>query len=632
MSILKELQNKLPEDAQITEVKFEGSEIVLYTKNEKFFRESEDFIKSIVHGIKKRIEVRPDLTIVKNEEETREIIMKDVPEEAKIEAIYFEPEMGKVVIEARKPGLVIGKGGMTYRALRDKTLWLPKIERAPAIDSKIVRAVRNLLHSEIEYRKSFLNRVGQKINTKTIGEDDRKGEWIRLTTLGGFRQVGRSCLLLSTPYSRVLMDCGVNVGAGGKDALPFFEIPEFDIEKLDAVILSHAHLDHSGMIPYLYHLGYKGPIYMTPPTRDLMVLLSMDYIDVCQKNGANIMYNKKAVEKAVTHSVTLGYGEVSDITEDIRLTFQPAGHLLGSAMVHLHIGNGLHNMVYSADFKFGPSRLFDPAYKDFSRVETMIMETTYGAAGDIVPKRHEVEAQFYDLITRTMQQGGKVLIPVFGVGRGQEIMVMLANMADGKKFEHPVHLEGMIRDATAIHTAYPEYLSSYLQKKIFHYGENPFLSDIFHQVVPKDRDAIIDSPDPCVILATSGMLIGGPSVEYLKALAADKRNLLLFVGYQGEYTLGGKIQRGWKEIPIRSEGGKTRVLKMEMGVESIRGLSGHSGRNQLMGYLYNMAGKPERILMNHGEEKKSIEFARDVRKVFHVDTLVPANLETVRLH
>jgi len=218
------------------------------------------------------------------------------------------------------------------------------------------------------------------------------------------------------------------------------------------------------------------------------------------------------------------------------------------------------------------------------------------------------------------------------VGRGQEIMAMLANTADGKKFEQPVYMEGMIRDATAIHTAYPEYLSAYLQKKIFHYGENPFLSDIFHQVVPKDRDGIIDSTKPCVILATSGMLIGGPSVEYLKALAADKKNLLLFVGYQGEYTLGGKIQRGWKEIPLRGEGGKTRTLKMEMAVESIRGLSGHSGRNQLMGYLYNIASRPERILMNHGEEKKCVELSRDVRKVFHTDAFAPANLETVRLH
>ncbi len=631
MSILKELEARLPQDAEISEVKFEASEIVLYTKNKEFFRTSEDFIRSIVKELKKRIEIRPDLTIVESEEETKKIIEEIVPKEAQIEAIYFEPELGKVVIEAKKPGLVIGKAGMTYRMIRDKTCWLPKIERAPAIESKIVRAVRNLLHSEIDYRKTFLNRVGQVINTTTVSGDDKRKEWVRLVALGGFRQVGRSCLLLQTPYSNVMMDCGVNVGAGGKDAIPYFDAPEFNIEKLDAVVLSHAHLDHSGLIPYLYEMGYKGPLYCTAPTRDLMVLLCMDFLDVNQREGREVTYTKKAVEKAVKHSITLEYGEVSDIASDLRLTFQPAGHLLGSSMVHFHIGDGLHNLVYGADFKFGVSRLFDPAYKDFQRIETLIMESTYGSAEDIVPNRREIEASFFDMVGRTIKNGGKVLIPVFGVGRGQEIMAILANGHAEKLIDCPVYLEGMIWDATAIHTAYPEYLSSYMQKKIFHYGENPFLSDIFHRVSAKDRDGIIDSTEPCIILATSGMLIGGPSVEYLKGLAPSEKNLLLFVGYQGEFTLGGKIQRGWRELPTKSAEGRTRTLEIKLQVETIRGLSGHSGRNQLMGYLYNIASKPERIIFNHGEEKKCYELARDVHKVFRAETLVPNNLESVRL-
>jgi len=628
MSILKELESRLPADAGISEVKFEASEVVLYTKNPDFFRNSESCVRSIVREIKKRIEVRSDLSIVMDQEKAKEVIESIVPKEAEIDAIYFEPELGKVVIEAKKPGLVIGRAGATYREIKDQTLWLPKIERAPAIESKIVRAVRNLLHSEIDYRKKFLNKLGQDINTRTLTPEQTANEWVRMSFLGGFRQVGRSSLLLQTAQSNVMLDCGVDVGASGSEAMPYLDAPEFKMEKLDAVCLSHAHLDHSAFIPLLYERGYDGPLYATAPTRDLMVLLCMDYIDVCQKNGKEVGYTKKSIEKAVKHSVVLDYGEVNDITPDIRLTLQPAGHLLGSALTHLHIGEGLHNILYTADFKFGPTHLFDPAYKDFPRIETMIMESTYGAQQDLFPKRQEIEDNFFSIVKRTIERGGKVLIPVFAVGRAQEVMVMLAQ---NKELNADVYMEGMLWDATAIHTAYPEHMSQHMQRKIFHYGENPFISERFHRVHPKERDALIDSPTPCVIMATSGMLIGGPSVEYLKALAPDKRNTLVFVGYQGEGTLGSRIQKGWRELPLRGENGKTRSLNMEMEVQTISGLSGHSSRSQLISYLYNLSSKPETVIVNHGEPRKCAELARDVHKLFHCETVTPKNLESLRL-
>jgi predicted metal-dependent RNase len=206
-----------------------------------------------------------------------------------------------------------------------------------------------------------------------------------------------------------------------------------------------------------------------------MVLLCLDYIDVCQKEGKQVNYSKKAIEKAVKHSVVLDYGEVSDIARNIRLTFQPAGHLLGSSLVHLHVGDGLHNILYTGDLKFGPSRLFDPAFTDFQRVETLIIESTYGAQNDFMPSMKEADMNLLRVIDETMKKGGKVLMPSFAVGRAQEIMAILGGM----KFDYPVYIEGMLWDATAIHTAYPEYLSQRLQREIFHHGKNPFLSDVF---------------------------------------------------------------------------------------------------------------------------------------------------------
>ena len=625
-NILKELEERLPKDAKISEVKFEGSEIVIYTKSTDFFINAEGPVKEIVRAIKKRVEVRPDLSITVDPEKTKEIIGKIVPEEAGVKAIYFEPELGKVIIEAQKPGLVIGKGGETYRQIKAETFWLPKIERAPAISSDIVRAVRNLLHSEIDYRKKFLNKVGQKINSE-IEILDKEKEWVRLTMLGAGRQVGRSCILVQTRHSNVLLDCGASPGSAEEP--PYLDAPEFNIEKLDAVVISHSHIDHMAHLPWLYDNGYTGPVYSTAPVRDLSVLLALDYVDIMHKNGSKIVYQKKAVEKMVKHSVALDYGEVSDIAPDIRLTLQPAGHLLGSSQIHLHIGDGLHNLVYTGDFKFAPTRLLDPAFTDWQRVETLVMEATYGGQKNIFPRREEIEANFWDILDRTLQRGGKVVIPSFAVGRAQEMMVTIASK---EGFNYPVYMEGMVWDATAIHTAYPEYLSKTLQRDIFRYGKNPFLSDIFKRVTPKERQSVIDSSEPAVIIATSGMLTGGPVMEYIKALASDARNTLMFVGYQAEGTLGRRIQKGWTELPMRGEDGRVRTLKLEMQIETAHGFTGHSDRSQLVNYVRRLRGKPERIIVNHGEPRRCMELARDLGRLSRAETFAPQNLETIRMN
>ncbi len=619
-SLLQEFEDSLPKDAQITEIKFEASELVLYTKNKEFFKACEPLIKEIVGRLKKRIEVRPDPSITTDPEIATKMIKEMVPEEAGIQEIYFEPELGKVVIGCLKPGLVIGKGGETYKKIRDETFWLPKIERSPALKSDIVSAVRSLLHTELDYRKKFLNKIGQKISLRKEIED----EWVRLSCLGGFRQVGRSSMIVETPFSNVLLDFGLNPS---DYTTPQIDAPEFSIEKLDAVVLSHAHIDHCGMIPYLYEKGYTGPLYCTPPTRDLMVLLCMDALDVAQKNGRATYYTKKAVEKTVKHTIALEYGEVSDITEDIRLTLQPSGHLLGSSMCHLHVGKGLHNILYTGDIKFSYTKLFDPAYTDFKRIETLITESTYAGQNDIMAPRRDVDAALIKIVQETLDKGGKALIPIFAVGRAQEVMVLLAQSG----INCPVWIEGMVWDATAIHTAYPEYFGRSLQREILHKGKNPFMWENFKHVAPRERDKIIDSSEPGIVMATSGMLMGGPAVEYLKGLAPDKKNTLMFVGYQGEGTPGRRIQKGWKEVPVSAEGGKTKTITIEMDVKTVSGLSGHSDRNQLINFIKKLTCRPERVITNHGDKMNCIDLARDVHKMFNYETLAPKVLDVVRL-
>ncbi|HDN95835.1 MAG TPA: beta-CASP ribonuclease aCPSF1, partial [Thermoplasmatales archaeon] len=209
----------------------------------------------------------------------------------------------------------------------------------------------------------------------------------------------------------------------------------------------------------------------------------------------------------------------------------------------------------------------------------------------------------------------------------QEVMIVLEHLMREKEIpEVPVYLDGMIWEATAIHTVYPEYLNADLRKKIFQEGENPLMAEIFERVDSYDkRKEIIDEGDECIVLATSGMLNGGPVMEYLKAWAEDPRNTLIFVGYQAEGTLGRKIQKGWKEVMVGD-----KAIKIEMNVETCEGFSGHSDRNQLMNYVKNLSPKPKRIIVNHGEESKCLDLAASIHKKFGISTLAIKNLETVR--
>ncbi len=223
------------------------------------------------------------------------------------------------------------------------------------------------------------------------------------------------------------------------------------------------------------------------------------------------------------------------------------------------------------------------------------------------------------------------MIPAFAVGRSQEVMVVLEEAIRRKALGAiNVYLDGMIYEASAIHTTYPEYLNSELRDLIFHRGINPFLSDCFVRVEsPKQRAEIMEG-DPSVILATSGMMNGGPIMEYLKALGPDERNSLVIVGYQAEGTMGRRIQKGWNEIPI-STNGKTYTVKINLEVTTVDGFSGHSDRHQLMDYVRRIYPKPSKVITNHGDENNCLDLASSIYKRCRIPTAAPMNLETIRL-
>jgi len=628
-SIKKAVKKNIPETSMVTKVDFEGPGVVLYSKNPSVLLSNGEVVKNLVKVIRKRVVIRPDPAILMEAEKAAEKIKKIVPEDAGITDIKFDTTFSEAWIDAEKPGLVIGKAGKTLNEIKLTIGWVPKVIRTPPIRSKIVENIRQILLKKSSERKEILRKTGKRIHRGTHIKDP----WVRLSVMGGFREVGRMAQFLHTPESKILIDCGVNVASGSKiGSYPYLNIPEFRINELDAVVITHAHLDHCGFLPYLYYMGYEGPVYCTPPTRDLMYLLQWDYLDVAEREGKDLPYPRKEIKRMITYSHPLEYGEITDIAPDVRLTLHNAGHILGSSIAHFHIGDGTYNLAYTGDFKYQKSRLFEAATTSFPRLETLIMESTYGGARDLQPSRKDSERDVINTINKTTARGGKVLVPVFAVGRAQELMIVLAEyMNQGVLNEVPIYLDGMIWEATGIHTTYPEYLNKNLRNQIFHRGRNPFLTKAFEKVTggQTQRKDIVNG-DPCVILATSGMLSGGPSVEYLKFLSEDDKNTMIFVGYQAEGSLGRRIQKGWKEIPTK-EHGKTRVINMKMDAHTVDGFSGHSDRNELINFVKRLSSKPERILTCHGEESKCVELASTFYRMLKVETKAPHNLDVYRV-
>ncbi len=625
MEELKDVKKFLPSKAEVSDIRFEASDIVIYTDSQEFFLDSSDTVKKVVSKVKKRVDIRPSSKLFKEPEVAEERIKDIISDEAGLDDLIFQPSLGKVIIRAEKPGEVIGNRGKGLQEIKKASLWAPQVERVPSIKSKIVNRARELTVEDPEFRKEFLHEVGKKIRLdKSVGD-----EWIRIGGLGGCRQVGRSCFLVQTEESDVLLDAGIDPSAksGSQENYPYLNAPELDLQRLDAVVLSHAHMDHAGMIPYLYKMGYDGPLYCTKPTRDMMIMQTLDYISIAHSESAKAPYDSSDIKKAVKRTITPDYGDVTDITPDMRLTLKNAGHIVGSSLVHLHIGEGLHNILYTGDYNYDQSEMLRPADTNFQRVETMITESTYGGNDDKQQPREQAQKKFLSKMKQTLNKGGKVLVPVFAVGRSQEIIGMLADELDRSYFDYPVYMDGMINDANALHTAYPEFLSEKVQKKVLKDRDSPFLKEQLHAIGSHSERKEVFDGGPSVILTTSGMVTGGPVMSYLKYLAPNEKNCMMFVGYQAQGTLGREIQNGADQIKVNGE-----KVKVNMDVETVSGFSAHSDRQQIINFCRNLRSTPNKVMTNHGEEKKCFQLASTLHKSLRIDTSAPQNLDVVRLN
>jgi len=621
----------IPREANVTKIDYEGPRIALYTTSPKYLMEHNEIISNLVNVIKKRIVVRTDESIRKLEEDARKILTECIPKEANLQGTFFDTATGEVSIEVKRPWLLQKNAqDFSHSEVTEKIGWKLRVRKATTNPSSTIQAINYNLKISSAERGKQLKQVGEKIFRPRLTQ---KSE-VSLLTLGGFGQVGRSCMLLTTPDSKILIDCGINPGAKNPmDSFPRLDWLNITLDDLDAVVIGHAHLDHTGFLPVLCKYGYKGPIYCTEPTLPMMNLIQLDAIKVAAAQGRTPMYAERDVKQIMKQAITIPYGTVTDISPDIKLVLANAGHILGSALCHFHIGNGDHNFVYSGDIKFAKSILFESASWNFPRVETLLIESTYGAKEDIQASRQEVESSFLKSVNAVLKDGGKVLIPIPAVGRAQEIMMVIDQyMKSGEMIEAPVFYEGMIAEASAIHEAYPEYLARELKQRILETDDNPFDSEYFTNVEhPDAREEPLREGTPCIIIATSGMLEGGPVLEYFKNIAPDKKNKILFVSYQVNGTLGRRVLEGAKQVSLIGREGKVEVVTIECGIERLDGFSGHSDYNQLISFVHKLRPKLRRVLVNHGERRKSENLSMSIRRMLRIPTHYPQIQEAIKL-
>ncbi len=429
---------------------------------------------------------------------------------------------------------------------------------------------------------------------------------LKISFFGAAGEVGRSCILISSKNTKILLDAGVKLGA--EDEYP--KITDEELKTIDGIVVSHAHLDHCGYLPHIYSAGYRNKTYATKPTTELANVLINDYMHI--SNPQNV--TKEGLAEMAKHYSVREYKEEFRI-KDFSITLIPAGHILGSALIK--VSDGEHTVLYTGDINLSKTRLLDGADLKGLKADTLITESTYGAPEDIFETEKDNAKAMATSVVETVKTGGKVVIPSFAVGRAQEVLFILDDyMNSGVIPKMPIYLDGMINKALRIHRHNVIYCRKELQSRILMSDSDPFKSDNFIPVEKKSmRNRIVASDESSIIVTTSGMLTGGPIMFYLGKISGNPLNRMILVGYQAEGTMGRDMQEGAKEITINGS-----RIRIEMSVKTYH-LSAHADRKQLESIPKKVAGI-KKIFIVHGEKSKS----DSLREFFaaNYDAVVPS--------
>lgn len=609
-NVMAVILKSLPRESGLSRVEYEGPSIAIYTKNPKYLFERPQIVSNIVNSVHKRIVIRTDESIRSTESESILLINKTFPKDVKIVELFFDDAIGEIFLYVDKPWLLNNPFNYTSELL-EQIGWKTNFKKASK-NMKIINTINTILKNSVDERIRFYKKVGERI-FRTKLDDVVEAS---LIALGGFAELGRSSFLLSTHESKIIVDCGINQFATETiTKFPRFDIVGSNIDEIDAVILSHSHLGHSGFLPSLFKFGYDGPVYCTEPNIPMTYLLCENLLET---NNDNLLFTKHDLEQLVNHTFPLNFGVVTDISPDIKLSLHNSGHILGSSSVHLHIGNGDHNILYSGDLKFGKSNLLDNAFWNFPRIETLIIEGTHGIKDDTYPQRHEYEQTFIDTVNSALNNDGIILIPVDELGISQELLFLINKcIFDGIIKKTKVSVDSSIVKFSSLYEIYNEYLSKDLREA------NPKIDLFFlEHVVTKEKEIMNDDKG---IILTSSKFKEPNSLKLLKAIIKNEKNTLIFPRYYNLHTLLYDIQTG--NGPIIND----RKIKVNCKVVTIPGFTNHSDYNQLMAYIRRLRPKLKRILVNHGERQKVQNMASFISKFYSIHTQHPLITESVKL-
>ncbi|XP_061424044.1 integrator complex subunit 11 [Lethenteron reissneri] len=443
---------------------------------------------------------------------------------------------------------------------------------------------------------------------------------IKVTPLGAGQDVGRSCILVSIRGKNIMLDCGMHMGFNDDRRFPDFSYITQNgrlTDFLDCVIISHFHLDHCGALPYMSEMvGYDGPIYMTHPTKAICPILLEDYRKITvDKKGETNFFTSQMIKDCMKKVVAVNLHQSVQVDDELEIKAYYAGHVLGAAMFEMRVGP--ESVVYTGDYNMTPDRHLGAAWIDRCRPDLLISESTY--ATTIRDSKRCRERDFLKKVHDTVEKGGKVLIPVFALGRAQELCILLETFWERMNLKAPIYFStGLTEKANHYYKLFITWTNQKIRKTFVQ--RNMFE---FKHIKAFDR-SYADNPGPMVVFATPGMLHAGQSLHIFKKWAGSEKNMVIMPGYCVQGTIGHKILSGQRKLEI--EGRQTLEIKLQVEYMSF---SAHADAKGIM-QLVRMA-EPRNVLLVHGEAKKMEFLKQKIEMEFGISCFMPANGETCSL-
>lgn len=429
---------------------------------------------------------------------------------------------------------------------------------------------------------------------------------MKISFLGGACEVGASCILVHLNEKNILLDCGIRQG-GSKDLFPDFRTIQ-ELGGVDCIVISHAHMDHIGTLPIISKEYPIARIFMNTMTKDLVKVLLYDSLKIMNFKEAEIpIFAEKDVDNMLNRIFAINYQTEFEIAQDTKLTFYNAGHIAGASCIYLTSPDG--SLFYSGDFSSFPQKTVEGLNLPKLRPDAAILESTYG---DKLHSNRDIEEnKLIETASECIENGGKLLIPAFALGRAQEVILILKKaMNNGKLKKTKVYIGGMVRDINRVYKMNPLYLRSSLGKKILR-GTEPFYDDNIVAVKEnKERDELLSKSEPCIIVASSGMLTGGPSQLYAEKLVSVENACIVLTGYQDEEAPGRKL------LELTEEDNEDKVFELngksiplKCSIKKV-GLSAHGDKSEIKALADFLS--PKNVFLVHGNEEIISSLAKEM--------------------